>query len=91
MRKWSLAVASAAAAIFLPVAAGSAATFPTSGFTIWTIAGNGTGCSPSTAACGDGGAATSANLNHGLRFVFGFFFQTCAETATENNNFHFGL
>ncbi len=30
---------------------------------ISTIAGNGTVCSSSTAACGDGGAATSANLN----------------------------
>jgi hypothetical protein len=34
-----------------------------SGGSISTIAGNGTDCSPSTAACGDGGAATAANLS----------------------------
>jgi hypothetical protein len=38
--------------------------FPTSGYTIWTIAGTGTACSPTTDPCGDGGAATSANLNN---------------------------
>jgi len=30
---------------------------------ITTVAGNGTACANSTSACGDGGAATSANLN----------------------------
>ena len=31
---------------------------------ISTVAGDGTGCSPSTAACGDGGPATSAHLSY---------------------------
>ncbi len=31
--------------------------------TISTVAGTGVGCTPSTAACGDGGAASSAQLN----------------------------
>ena len=64
MWKWCIAAATAAATILLPASAASAASFPTSGFTIWTIAGNGTACSPSTAVCGDGGAATAANLNN---------------------------
>jgi trimeric autotransporter adhesin len=34
-----------------------------SGGTITTVAGNATVCTPATAACGDGGAATSAQLN----------------------------
>src|SRR5438132_365756 len=37
--------------------------YPTSGFTIWTIAGNGTACADSTTSCGDGPTATAANLN----------------------------
>ena len=43
----------------------SAAAFPTSGYSIWTIAGTGTSCpnSPSAPICGDGGPATSAQLN----------------------------
>ena len=32
--------------------------------TITTVAGNGTACSSATATCGDGGSATSANLNN---------------------------
>jgi RHS repeat-associated protein len=38
--------------------------------TITTIAGNGTICSPSTAACGDGGTATSANLGYPWGITF---------------------
>jgi trimeric autotransporter adhesin len=38
--------------------------FPASGFTIWTVAGTGTACSPTTDPCGDGGTATNANLNN---------------------------
>jgi hypothetical protein len=34
------------------------------GTTISTVAGNGTACGDPTAACGDGGPATSANLNN---------------------------
>jgi hypothetical protein len=37
---------------------------------IYTIAGTGTACSPSTAACGDGGAASSAKLNEPLGVAF---------------------
>jgi hypothetical protein len=36
---------------------------------ISTVAGNGTACAASTNACGDGGAATSANLNN-AQYVF---------------------
>src|SRR5207253_7410234 len=35
----------------------------TPGGAISTIAGHGTTCAPTTAACGDGGAATAANLH----------------------------
>jgi hypothetical protein len=42
--------------------AGSAAAYPASGFSIWTIAGTGAPCF-STDPCGDGGAATSATFN----------------------------
>src|SRR5229473_467389 len=48
------------------VGAGSAGAYATSGFTIWTIAGNGLACPDPTTACGDGaapGSATGANLN----------------------------
>jgi sugar lactone lactonase YvrE len=48
----------------LPLAGGSVAwAYPTDAFTIWTIAGTGTPCNPSTALCGDGSAGTGANLN----------------------------
>ncbi len=39
----------------------SATSYQTSGFTIWTIAGTGVACTPPH--CGDGGAATQANLS----------------------------
>jgi sugar lactone lactonase YvrE len=43
--------------------ASSARAYPTSGFTIWTIAGTGAFCNL-TESCGDGGPAISAELNH---------------------------
>ena len=40
----------------------AAARYPTSGFSIYTIAGDGTQCA-TPSSCGDGGVATSAQLN----------------------------
>jgi trimeric autotransporter adhesin len=56
-----IGVSVAAMAVGLAVG-GSAGAYPTSGYTIWTIAGNGTACSSPDATCGDGGQATAANL-----------------------------
>src|SRR5205807_7855952 len=56
-----------ACAVALAIGASPAGAYPTSGFTIWTIAGNGTACATPTGACGDSstaGSATSANLNN---------------------------
>ena len=55
----SLVVALGVMVFFPAVATG----FSTSGFTIWTIAGNGTACAMATGSCGDGPNATAANLN----------------------------
>jgi len=41
----------------------SAASFPTLPSTIWTIAGNGEDCSPSTGPCGDGPDALAAQVD----------------------------
>src|SRR5437764_731871 len=49
-------------ALVVAISASDAAAYPVSGFTIWTIAGTGTPCTTAP-ACGDGGAATSAQLN----------------------------
>ncbi len=59
VRKLILLLASLAA--FAAFASGAGA-FPTSGFTIWTIAGDGTTCSTAP-NCGDGGPATSAQFH----------------------------
>jgi sugar lactone lactonase YvrE len=48
-------------AVALAVAAPAAAAYPVSGFTIWTIGGTGAVCS-TPPSCGDGGAATRAQL-----------------------------
>ena len=62
MRATAALLASVVASAVLALAApGAAGAFPTSSFTIWTIAGNGTLC---TAPCGtESGAATSLSLN----------------------------
>src|SRR5258708_6907746 len=65
--RWSARVCAVVLGCGVLLAGGSVAiAFPTSTgfttFTIWTIAGNGTACSTSP-ACGDGGPATSAQLN----------------------------
>jgi sugar lactone lactonase YvrE len=49
------------AVVALAVAPRSASAYPVSGFTIWTIAGNGTSCSTAP-ACGDGGPAIDAQF-----------------------------
>jgi sugar lactone lactonase YvrE len=52
--------------MFLALGAGPASAYPTSGFTIWTIAGNGLACGTPTGGCGDSaapGSATTASLN----------------------------
>jgi sugar lactone lactonase YvrE len=51
----------AALGVALAPAAG-AATLPTSGFTIWTVAGSGGMCSTPTGPCGDGGLAIDAPI-----------------------------
>jgi trimeric autotransporter adhesin len=56
----------AGALLALLTGARSAGGYTTSGFTIWTIAGNGIQCASSTSPCGDStspGSATNANLN----------------------------
>src|SRR3954452_8201898 len=44
------------------LAAAQAESFPTSGYTIYTVAGTGIQCNPTTDPCGDGGKAIDANL-----------------------------
>jgi hypothetical protein len=63
MRRWAGLLAVVACAVWSCAGGSVAWAYPTSGFAIWTIAGTGTACSPATAACGDGAAATSANLS----------------------------
>ena len=59
----TVALLTATAGVIACIGAGTAeaATFPTSGFSIWTIAGTGTTCA--SPGCGDGGPATSAQFN----------------------------
>jgi hypothetical protein len=59
-----VAAALLAGSIVALTAAATASAYPTSGFTIWTIAGTGASCSPATGPCGDGPAATAARLNN---------------------------
>jgi trimeric autotransporter adhesin len=56
-------VAAAAALLILLCAASASEAFPSSGFTIWTVAGDGTACYTFIGPCGDGGPATAAGLN----------------------------
>ena len=49
-------------AVVVAAGAGTAAGYPVSGYTIWTIAGHGTACLTAP-ACGDGGAAINAQLD----------------------------
>ncbi len=63
MRKSRIGLTGAVLVILLAASVSTARSFPTSGFTIWTIAGDGLLCANLTTGCGDGGGATAANLN----------------------------
>ncbi len=58
-----VAVDAAGTAVYIADASTNRIRRVTPGGVISTIAGNGTACSPITAACGDGDLATAANLN----------------------------
>src|SRR4051794_31555230 len=51
-----------AAAALLAAAPATVGAPPVSGFTIWTVAGNGSQCAVATGTCGDGGPATDAPI-----------------------------
>ena len=54
--------AALALAVFLSSTVAAFASYPTAGFTVWRIAGDGTAC-VAAGQCGDNGAATSAQLS----------------------------
>src|SRR4051812_18490638 len=51
-----------ATVVLAAVASAASATYPTAGFSVWRIGGDGTQCSSPLSGCGDGAVATAAQL-----------------------------